>query len=129
MATWRSKEDPTGYTVNLGKFSRTVTEDFSEMNLLQSTGSFVLGIEKMQQDVMTFDDEEDSVDVDLTDSKDIFIRFEVYHEDKLLGSMVQQAINFVSLKNSLTSKQVLLLLPKEKEPEKEFESKETENTM
>ena len=83
----------------------------------------------MQQDVMTFDDEEDSVDVDLTDSKDVFIRFEVYHEDKLLGSMVQQAINFVSLKNSLTSKQVLLLLPKEKEPEKESDSKETENTM
>ena len=56
--------------------------------------------------------------MELEDSSDIFIRFEVFHGEKLLGSMVQQAINFVSLKDSMKSKQVLLLLPKEKEPEK-----------
>ena len=66
--------------------------------------------------------------MELEDSSDIFIRFEVFHGEKLLGSMVQQAINFISLKDSMKSKQVLLLLPKEKEPEKHQETQEEENT-
>ena len=47
MATWRNKEDPTGYTVNLGKFTRIITDDLADIPAGLSTGSFVLGIEHM----------------------------------------------------------------------------------
>ena len=39
--------------------------------------------------------------MELEDSSEIFIRFEVFHGEKLLGSMVQQAVNFISLKDSM----------------------------
>ena len=113
MATWRSKEDPTGQTINLGRFTRIIQDDPIDLASGFGAGSFVLGIEKMQEGPVAFDDEEDRVEMDLSDSKDVFLRFEVFHGDKLLGQMVQQAVNFISLKNSIQSKQVLLLLPKE----------------
>ena len=56
--------------------------------------------EEKLQEKGSFGDEEDEEILPEDDSADVWIKFEVYHEDILLGEMLQKATKFIDLEKT-----------------------------